>query len=164
VVNLQALSEELKLRVLDVVARYRELGCVDIPVSASKVEGGRARGYRVRGRDGAESSCVVKLVWAVHSAPARHRAARRGYLVSFGLRRPGEGRPAAACAVPRRLPRRSRPWQTELWLLSHPVTATTTALPPCLHLHLQISLMPQSAEPKTLGDYFPALKLGGKKR
>ncbi|KAI7844622.1 hypothetical protein COHA_001712 [Chlorella ohadii] len=68
-----ALSEELKLRVLDVVARYRELGCVDIPVSASKVEGGRARGYR-------------------------------------------------------------------------------------------ISLMPQSAEPKTLGDYFPALKLGGKKR
>ena len=44
----QALSEELKLRVLDVVARYRELGCVDIPVSASKAEGGRARGYRVR--------------------------------------------------------------------------------------------------------------------
>lgn len=42
-------------------------------------------------------------------------------------------------------------------------------LPPHPHcrLHacpLQISLMPQSAEPKTLGDYFPALKLGGKKR
>ncbi|PRW60044.1 DNA-directed RNA polymerase I subunit RPA49 [Chlorella sorokiniana] len=70
---LQALSDELKLRVLDVVARYRELGCVDIPVSASKAEGGRSRGYR-------------------------------------------------------------------------------------------ISLMPQSAEPKTLADYFPALKLGGKKR
>lgn len=40
---------------LDVVARYRELGCVDIPVSASKVEGGRARGYRVR---------ACRLVWS----------------------------------------------------------------------------------------------------
>jgi hypothetical protein len=29
---------------------------------------------------------------------------------------------------------------------------------------LQITLMPPSAEQKTLGDYFPALKLGAKKR
>lgn len=31
-------------------------------------------------------------------------------------------------------------------------------------LAMQISLMPESAEEKSLADYFPRLKLGGKKR
>jgi hypothetical protein len=70
---LQALAEELKVRPMDLVQRYRELGCVDVAVTATTPEGGRTRGYR-------------------------------------------------------------------------------------------ITLMPPSAEQKTLGDYFPALKLGAKKR
>lgn len=71
--HFQALCEELKQRPTEVVQRYRELGCVDVPVSAASAEGTRTRSYR-------------------------------------------------------------------------------------------ISLMPESAEEKTLADYFPALKLGGKKR
>ncbi|KAL4431581.1 hypothetical protein ABPG77_001423, partial [Micractinium sp. CCAP 211/92] len=69
----QALCDELKRRPNEVVQHYRELGCVDVAVSATSPEGVRTRSYR-------------------------------------------------------------------------------------------ISLMPASAEEKTLADYFPRLKLGGKKR
>lgn len=41
---------------------------------------------------------------------------------------------------------------------NHPATSCPA------HTWPQISLMPQSAEEKTLGDYFPKLKLGAKKR
>lgn len=55
---------------LDVVARYRELGCVDIPVSASKVEGGRARGYRVRAL---QAGLGWGFVWRRRAAPTAHK-------------------------------------------------------------------------------------------
>ena len=39
--RVQALAEELKQRPGDLVQRYRELGCVDIAVSATSAEGVR---------------------------------------------------------------------------------------------------------------------------
>lgn len=44
----QSLCEELKQRPTEVVQRYRELGLVDVAVSATSAEGTRSRSYRVR--------------------------------------------------------------------------------------------------------------------
>lgn len=141
---LQALAEELKVRPMDLVQRYRELGCVDVAVTATTPEGGRTRGYRVRtrctpaaqlwqnggGGDGGPRLKVPLCRWRV---PA--------------------GLPSAPLAACRLLP----------LLTSEPLPPLP--LPPPVGLWPpQITLMPPSAEEKTLGDYFPALKLGAKKR
>ncbi|EFN53299.1 hypothetical protein CHLNCDRAFT_136963 [Chlorella variabilis] len=46
----------------------------------------------------------------------------------------------------------------------HRVSLDTSRYPGSRYPWAWITLMPQSAEEKTLGDYFPALKLGGRKR
>lgn len=74
--HLQALADELKVRPGELVARYRELGCVDIVVNAATAEGGRSRGWRV-------SRC--RWGW-VGGCAAGGEVCRGGGWVQFGWR------------------------------------------------------------------------------
>lgn len=45
--SLQELAAELKVRPLELVQRYRELGCFDVAVTSTSPEGAKTRGHRV---------------------------------------------------------------------------------------------------------------------
>ena len=74
--RLQALAEELKTRPGDVVQRYRELGCLDVPVSATSPEGVRTKGHRVSAPNTAEPPLPCGRV--LRKAPASACVAGRG--------------------------------------------------------------------------------------
>ena len=131
---LQALADELKQRPMELVRLYRELGCTEIAVNSTNPEDGTRT-----------KSFRVRLLCGVRSGCMWMAAAQLG------------------CVSPARC-----------WLSCHCSTLATAApraqflcshhQPHCPPLLLQISLMPGSVEEKTLADYFPALKLGARKR
>lgn len=129
---------------------------------------------------GAEAACAGRCCAVPRAGLRRHSGQRQqgGGRPRPGL--PGKGFASwfglGVCLEAQGLFTRLRPPPTRC--CSCPVTSLITSsvqphsliAPSCVTslthcpLTLQISLMPQSAEPKTLGDYFPRLKLGGKKR